>query len=107
MRPVSVMIVLTALLCVVVAVVAYFVTSALVSGRIEKLTERMREVEQGNLEVAVDSEAKDEIGLLYRGFGKDAPAHPDADRRGLCGENYPEGGGNAGAAGADQPSFPV
>ena len=70
MRPVSVMIVLTALLCVVVAVIAYFVTSSLVSGRIEKLTERMREVEQGNLEVTVESEAKDEIGLLYRGFGK-------------------------------------
>ena len=50
--------------------IAYFVTSSLVSSRIEKLTERMREVEQGNLEVTVESEAKDEIGLLYRGFGK-------------------------------------
>ena len=70
MQPVGAMIVLTAVLCVIMAVLAYFVTSRQVSGRIERLTGDVLEVEQGNLDLEVDSEEKDEIGLLYRGFGK-------------------------------------
>ena len=70
MQPVSMMILLTAVLCLLMAALSYFVTSRLVSGRIEKLTESVLEVEQGNLDLTVDSEEKDEIGLLYRGFGK-------------------------------------
>ena len=63
-------------------------------------------MEQGNLEVTVESEAKDEIGLLYRGFGKMLRRI-----RTLIDEVYvgkiTQKSGNAGAAGADQSPFPV
>ena len=69
MEPIRNMTILTVLLCLVGLALAYFVIKRL-SSRIEKLTESMQEVEKGNLEVRVTSRAHDEIGLLYRGFGK-------------------------------------
>lgn len=69
MRPISSMSALTIVLCLCGAILAYMVISRLISKRIESLTASMVEVEQGNLDVAVTSEDKDEIGLLYRGFG--------------------------------------
>lgn len=70
MRPIAKMSILTLLLCISGAVLAYLVISAMVSKRIENLTARMVEVEKGDLEVEVSSEDADEIGLLYRGFGR-------------------------------------
>lgn len=70
MRPVGDMIALTIFLCLLVAVVSYFITSRLISSRIERLTEKMQQVEWGNLEAEVESSDGDEIGILYRGFGK-------------------------------------
>lgn len=69
MKPVRNMTILTVFLCLIGLVLAYFVIKRL-SSRIEKLTESMQEVENGNLEVQVTSMDRDEIGLLYRGFGK-------------------------------------
>ena len=77
MRPVSVMVALTVILCLFGAVAASFVVSRLVSRRIERLTGHMLEVEEGNLEekqesleLAAESEYGDEIGVLYRSFAK-------------------------------------
>lgn len=77
MRPVSVMVALTVILCLFCAVAASFVVSRLVSRRIERLTGHMLEVEEGNLEekqesleLAAESEYGDEIGVLYRSFAK-------------------------------------
>ncbi len=69
MRPIKNMVVLTVVLCLCGAILAYMVISSLISRRIERLTSSMVEVEEGNLNLAVTSDAKDEIGLLYRGFG--------------------------------------
>ena len=68
MQPVRTMTILTVLLCLMGLLFAYFVIKRL-SRRIENLTENMQEVEQGNFEIQVTSGARDEIGLLYRGFG--------------------------------------
>ena len=68
MQPVRTMTILTVLLCLIGLLFAYFVIKRL-SRRIENLTENMQEVEQGNFEIQVTSGARDEIGLLYRGFG--------------------------------------
>ncbi|MBQ7840134.1 MAG: sensor histidine kinase [Lachnospiraceae bacterium] len=72
MRPIQKMVILTVLLCIGGTLLAYSAISSLISKRIEGLTARMLEVEEGNLEVEVISgdNDKDEIGLLYRGFGK-------------------------------------
>ena len=69
MHPIRNMIGLTALLCLVGLAIAYIFIAQL-SGRIEKLTKNMLDVENGNMEVQVTSDAQDEIGQLYRGFGK-------------------------------------
>lgn len=77
MRPVSVMVILTAVLCLAGAVAANYVISHLVSSRVERLTRHMLSVEQGNLEAeqeklteAAESQDGDEIGILYRSFAK-------------------------------------
>lgn len=70
MKPIGTMIVLTVLVCLVSALFAYFFISTVISKRLERLTQTMQEVEEGNLEIEVSSGDKDEIGLLYRGFGK-------------------------------------
>lgn len=50
------------------AVISAYLSKVMVSD-IEKLTENMNEVEAGNMEITVTSDARDEIGNLIRGFG--------------------------------------
>ena len=69
MRPIGVMAGVTILICIFAAVLAYFITSGMVSGRIERLTCLMQEVQDGRMDMQVGSDDRDEIGMLYRGFG--------------------------------------
>lgn len=69
MRPIGVMAGVTILICIFAAVLAYFITSGMVSGRIERLTCLMQEVQKGSMDMQVGSDDRDEIGMLYRGFG--------------------------------------
>ena len=69
MRPIGVMAGVTILICIFAAVSAYFITSGMVSGRIERLTCLMQEVQEGSMDMQVGSDDRDEIGMLYRGFG--------------------------------------
>lgn len=69
MRPIGVMAGVTILICIFVAVLAYFITSGMVSGRIERLTHFMQEVQEGSMDMQMESDDRDEIGMLYRGFG--------------------------------------
>lgn len=68
-RPIGVMAGVTILICIFAAVLAYFITSGMVSGRIERLTCLMQEVQEGSMDMQVGSDDRDEIGMLYRGFG--------------------------------------
>ena len=69
MRPIGVMAGVTILICIFAAVLAYFITSGMVSSRIERLTHFMREVQEGSMDMQMESDDRDEIGMLYRGFG--------------------------------------
>ena len=69
MRPIGVMAGVTILICIFAAVFAYFITSGMVSGRIERLTCLMQEVQEGSMDMQVGSDDRDESGMLYRGFG--------------------------------------
>ena len=69
MRPIGVMAGVTILICIFAAVLAYFIASGMVSGRIERLTCLMQEVQEGSMDMQVGSDDRDEIGMLYRGFG--------------------------------------
>lgn len=69
MRPIGVMAGVTILICIFAVVLAYFITSGMVSGRIERLTCLMQEVQEGSMDMQVGSDDRDEIGMLYRGFG--------------------------------------
>ena len=69
MRQIGVMAGVTILICIFAAVLAYFITSGMVSGRIERLTCLMQEVQEGSMDMQVGSDDRDEIGMLYRGFG--------------------------------------
>ena len=69
MRPIGVMAGVTILICIFEAVLAYFITSGMVSSRIERLTHFMQEVQEGSMDMQMESDDRDEIGMLYRGFG--------------------------------------
>ena len=69
MRPIGVMAGVTILICIFAAVLAYFITSVMVSSRIERLTHFMQEVQEGSMDMQMESDDRDEIGMLYRGFG--------------------------------------
>lgn len=69
MRPIGVMAGVTILICIFTAVLAYFITSGMVSSRIERLTHFMQEVQDGSMDMQMESDDRDEIGMLYRGFG--------------------------------------
>ena len=69
MRPIGVMAGVTILICIFAAVLAYFITSGMVSSRIERLTHFMQEVQEGSMDMQMESNDRDEIGMLYRGFG--------------------------------------
>ena len=69
MRPIGVMAGVTILICIFAAVLAYFITSGMVSSRIERLTHFMQEVQEGSMDMEMESDDRDEIGMLYRGFG--------------------------------------
>ncbi len=69
MRPIGVMAGVTILICIFAAVLAYFITSGMVSSRIERLTHFMQEVQEGSMDMQMESDERDEIGMLYRGFG--------------------------------------
>ena len=69
MRPIGVMAGVTILICIFAAVLAYFITSGMVSSRIERLTHFMQEVQEGSMDMQMESDDRNEIGMLYRGFG--------------------------------------
>lgn len=69
MRPIGVMAGVTILICIFAAVLAYFIISGMVSSRIERLTHFMQEVQEGSMDMQMESDDRDEIGMLYRGFG--------------------------------------
>ena len=69
MRPIGVMAGVTILICIFAAVLAYFITSGMVSSRIERLTHFMQEVQEGSMDMQMESDDRDEFGMLYRGFG--------------------------------------
>ncbi len=69
MRPIGVMAGVTILICIFAAVLAYFITSGMVSSRIERLTHFMQEVQEGSMDMQMERDDRDEIGMLYRGFG--------------------------------------
>ena len=69
MRPIGVMAGVTILICIFAAVLAYFITSGMVSSRIERLTHFIQEVQDGSMDMQMESDDRDEIGMLYRGFG--------------------------------------
>ena len=69
MRPIGVMAGVTILICIFAAVLAYLITSGMVSSRIERLTHFMQEVQEGSMDMQMESDDRDEIGMLYRGFG--------------------------------------
>ena len=69
MRPIGVMAGVTILICIFAAVLAYFITSGMVSSRIERLTHFMQEVQEGSMDMQMESDDRDEIGMLYHGFG--------------------------------------
>ena len=69
MRPIGVMAGVTILICIFAAVLAYFITSGMVSSRIERLTHFMQEVQEGSMDMQMESDDRDEIGMLYRGCG--------------------------------------
>ena len=69
MRPIGVMAGVTILICIFAAVLAYFITSGRGSSRIERLTHFMQEVQEGSMDMQMESDDRDEIGMLYRGFG--------------------------------------
>lgn len=69
MRPIGVMAGVTILICIFAAVLAYFITSGMVSSRIERLTHFMQEVQEGSMDMQMESDDRDEIEMLYRGFG--------------------------------------
>lgn len=69
MRPIGVMAGVTILICIFAAVLAYFITSGMVSSRIERLMHFMQEVQEGSMDMQMESDDRDEIGMLYRGFG--------------------------------------
>ena len=69
MRPIGVMAGVTILICIFAAVLAYFITSGMVSSRIERLPHFMQEVQDGSMDMQMESDDRDDIGMLYRGFG--------------------------------------
>lgn len=61
--------VLVTLCCIIASFIAAAVISKFMVTDIEKLTENMKNVQTGNLEITVRSNSKDEVGNLIRGFG--------------------------------------
>ncbi|MBE6070420.1 MAG: sensor histidine kinase [Clostridium butyricum] len=57
------------LLIVFSLIITSIVSKVIVSG-LEKLLANMKEVENGNMEIMVESNNEDEVGALIRGFGK-------------------------------------
>lgn len=68
--PITMMAVLTTCLCIVGALIGFFVITLSVTRRIRKLMDQMLDVEHGNLEFEARDDSKDEIGVLTRGFQK-------------------------------------
>lgn len=67
--PLIVAILVVTALCITFSVIATTVLSKVMVNDIEKLTENMKAVESGNMEILVTSDAADEVGNLIRGFG--------------------------------------
>ncbi|MDO5402932.1 MAG: sensor histidine kinase [Eubacteriales bacterium] len=69
-KPVGLMIAVAAVVAVLGSVSSIFFTSRFITGRIKKLEANMRQVENGDFNLMVTSDARDEIGELIQGFGK-------------------------------------
>ncbi len=68
MKPIIVIAVLGALVCVVATVICLLIMSKFVTKRITYLQHNMKEVEKGNLLMTVNNDSRDEIGDLIQGF---------------------------------------
>lgn len=68
MSPIMVIFVVLLCVCVGSTGVALMSTSSLISKRLEKLAENMKQVERGNLTLTVQDDSTDEIGTLIQGF---------------------------------------
>ena len=64
-----ILIVVVTICCILVSSAISAYLSRVMVNDIEKLTNNMNEVEAGNMEITVTSDARDEIGNLIRGFG--------------------------------------
>lgn len=62
-------IIVVIIICIVASIFAVALISKFMVSRMEKLTANMAKVEAGHMEIAVTSDAKDEVGELIRGFG--------------------------------------
>lgn len=67
--PLIVAILIVTALCITFSIIATTIFSKVMVNDIEKLTENMKAVESGNMEITVTSDAADEVGNLIRGFG--------------------------------------
>ncbi|MDO5520538.1 MAG: sensor histidine kinase [bacterium] len=68
-RNIALISVVVTLCCIVASLLAAAGISKFMVTDIEKLTENMKNVQTGNLEITVTSNSKDEVGNLIRGFG--------------------------------------
>lgn len=68
-RNIALISVVVTLCCIVASLLAATGISRFMVTDIEKLTENMKNVQTGNLEITVTSNSKDEVGNLIRGFG--------------------------------------
>lgn len=57
-------------LFIIFSLIVTSILSKLMVNGLEKLRENMEQIENGNMEIIVESDSKDEIGTLIRGFGK-------------------------------------
>lgn len=57
-------------LFIIFSLIVTSILSKLMVNGLEKLRENMEQIENGNIEIMVESDSKDEIGTLIRGFGK-------------------------------------
>ena len=69
-EPASLLISIIIIILMVISLIAVWFTSRFVTSRIDRLTGNIKLVENGNLEVYVESDEQDEIGVLIRGFSR-------------------------------------
>lgn len=69
-REITFVITLIAVIVIILGLVAILFASKFITGRIRNLNDNIKIVQEGNLDVSVNSESQDEIGSLIQGFSK-------------------------------------